>query len=64
MFRKQKLVIALSTLLGIDWEPITFSNLESLITPDNKTSFIDAFVEESISTVRGVKERDLTDEVT
>ena len=50
-------------LTGINREQITFSNHESQIAPDNEIRFIDAFVEEFISTVRGVKERDLTDEI-
>ena len=51
-------------LTGINREQITFSTLESQIAADNEIRFIDAFVEESISTVRGAKGRDLTDEVT
>lgn len=50
-------------LTGINREQITFSTLESQIAPDNEIRFIDAFVEESISTVRGAKGRDLTDEI-
>ena len=52
------------TLTGINREQITFFNFESQVAPDNEIRFIDAFVEEFISPVLGVKERDLTDEVT
>ena len=44
----------MSALTGINRERITFSNHESQIAPDNEIRFIDAFVEEFISTVRGV----------
>ena len=50
-------------LTGINREQITFSNHESQIAPDNEIRSIDAFVEEFISPVLGVKERDLTVEV-
>ena len=50
-------------LTGINREQITFFNFESQVAPDNEIRFIDAFVEEFISPVLGVKERDQTDEV-
>ena len=50
----------MSALTGINRERITFSNHESQVAPDNEIRFIDAFVEEFISTVRGAKGRDLT----
>jgi hypothetical protein len=48
---------------GINREQITFSNLESQIAKDNEIRFIDAFVEEFISPVRGAKGRPLTGEM-
>ncbi len=48
---------------GINREQISFSNLESLIAKDNEIRFVDAFVEEFVSPVRGAKGRDLTGEV-
>ncbi len=51
------------TLTGIDREQITFTDFESQLAKDNEIRFIDAFVEEFISSVRSAKERDLTGEV-
>lgn len=41
---------------GINREQITFSNLERQIAKDNEIRFVDVFVEEFISPVRGAKE--------
>lgn len=44
---------------GINREQITFSNLERQIAKDNEIRFVDVFVEEFISPVRGAKARDM-----
>jgi hypothetical protein len=50
----------MSTIKGNDYHQFTFSNLESQIAKDYEIRFIDAFVEEFISSVRGAKARELT----
>lgn len=48
------------TVIEINCEQITFSNLECQISKDNEVRFIDAFVEEFISPGKDAKEHDLT----
>ena len=60
MFRKEKFTITMPTVIEINCEQITFSNLKCQIYKDNEIRFIDAFVEEFITPGRDAKEHDLT----